>query len=121
MVSTAVADQSPSGWVPPQAFEEYRLLQLLGRGAMGEVYLAHDMLLDRAVAVKFIAGVAPDAATRRRFFAEAQKPETSRHHRQRGSRYPRERGAPIGARRCGDRYARSARLGGQSKSTSEPV
>jgi formylglycine-generating enzyme required for sulfatase activity len=39
---------------------------------MGEVYLAHDTLLDRAVAVKFIAGVAPDAATRRRFFAEAR-------------------------------------------------
>jgi formylglycine-generating enzyme required for sulfatase activity len=39
---------------------------------MGEVYVAQDTLLDRAVAVKFIAGVAPDAGTRRRFFAEAR-------------------------------------------------
>jgi serine/threonine protein kinase/formylglycine-generating enzyme required for sulfatase activity len=39
---------------------------------MGEVHLAHDTLLDRAVAVKFIAGVTPDAGRRRRFFAEAR-------------------------------------------------
>src|SRR5262245_47190531 len=39
---------------------------------MGEVHLAHDTLLDRAVAVKFIAGVAPDARTRRQFFTEAR-------------------------------------------------
>ncbi len=72
MLPRAEADQSPSGWVPPQAFEEYRLIHLLGRGAMGEVYLAHDTLLDRPVAVKFIAGVVPDAGKRRRFFAEAR-------------------------------------------------
>ncbi|RKH36776.1 serine/threonine-protein kinase, partial [Corallococcus llansteffanensis] len=59
-------------WQPPAAFGEYRLLQPLGRGAMGEVYLAHDTVLDRLVAVKFIAGVAPDEVQRERFRTEAR-------------------------------------------------
>ncbi|RKH90721.1 hypothetical protein D7Y21_05720 [Corallococcus sp. AB045] len=59
-------------WRPPEAFGEYRLLQPLGRGAMGEVYLAHDTVLDRLVAVKFIASVAPDEVQRERFRTEAR-------------------------------------------------
>ncbi|NOK11442.1 bifunctional serine/threonine-protein kinase/formylglycine-generating enzyme family protein [Corallococcus exercitus] len=59
-------------WQPPATFGEYRLLQPLGRGAMGEVYLAHDTVLDRLVAVKFIAGVAPDEVQRERFRTEAR-------------------------------------------------
>ncbi|RKG82653.1 hypothetical protein D7V88_25045 [Corallococcus terminator] len=61
-----------SPWQPPATFGEYRLLQPLGRGAMGEVYLAHDTVLDRLVAVKFIAGVAPDEVQRERFRTEAR-------------------------------------------------
>lgn len=59
-------------WQPPATFGEYRLLQPLGRGAMGDVYLAHDTVLDRLVAVKFIAGVAPDEVQRERFRTEAR-------------------------------------------------
>ncbi|WP_223631868.1 bifunctional serine/threonine-protein kinase/formylglycine-generating enzyme family protein [Corallococcus sp. EGB] len=64
--------ESPPAWQPPAAFGEYRLVQPLGRGAMGEVYLAHDTVLDRLVAVKFIAGIAPDEMQRERFRTEAR-------------------------------------------------
>ncbi len=57
-------------WLPPEEFDEYRLVRLLGRGAMGQVYLAHDRVLDRAVAVKFITALQADA--RERFLIEAR-------------------------------------------------
>ncbi|TQF13161.1 SUMF1/EgtB/PvdOfamily nonheme iron enzyme [Myxococcus llanfairpwllgwyngyllgogerychwyrndrobwllllantysiliogogogochensis] len=60
---------------PPREFEEYQVLRPLGRGAMGQVFLARDTLLDRLVAVKFIAtpaGRLPDAVARARFFQEAR-------------------------------------------------
>jgi formylglycine-generating enzyme required for sulfatase activity len=59
-------------WSPPTEVEEYHLLKPLGRGAMGQVFLAHDTLLDRKVAVKFIVGGAPDPALREQFFVEAR-------------------------------------------------
>jgi len=62
----------PGEWVPPSSFDEYRLIRLLGRGSMGSVYLAHDDLLDRPVAVKFVGNVAPDAEDRERFLVEAR-------------------------------------------------
>ncbi|ATB30376.1 protein kinase domain-containing protein [Melittangium boletus] len=64
---------SRAGGEPPREFEEYRLLRPLGQGAMGQVYLAHDTLLERLVAVKFITpgGVSEETA-RARFFQEAR-------------------------------------------------
>jgi eukaryotic-like serine/threonine-protein kinase len=58
-------------WSPPDEFEEYRLVRLLGSGAMGQVYLAHDLLLDRPVAVKFVHA-SEDPAARARLIEEAR-------------------------------------------------
>jgi serine/threonine protein kinase len=62
----------PLAWKPPSTFDGYRLVRLLGWGAMGAVYEAHDTVLDRPVAVKFLSSVEPDDALRERFRIEAR-------------------------------------------------
>jgi formylglycine-generating enzyme required for sulfatase activity len=57
---------------PPDEIEEYTLKHVLGRGAMGQVWLAEDRLLGRLVAVKLLAAAAPSEAARARFFLEAR-------------------------------------------------
>ena len=47
------------------------IVRELGHGAMGQVYLAEDSVLARAIAIKFI-GVDPDPAARQRFLMEAR-------------------------------------------------
>ena len=59
-------------WHPPGLIEEYKIERLIGRGGMGDVYLAHDEVLDRAVAVKVIRGIEPDPAAKDRFMLEAR-------------------------------------------------
>ncbi|MCB9522462.1 MAG: protein kinase [Myxococcales bacterium] len=66
-------------WNPPPEFEGYRLLHELGRGAMGRVYLATDVPLDRPVAIKFISLDAEDLRARDRFIVEARAIARLRH------------------------------------------
>jgi serine/threonine protein kinase len=56
---------------PGSRIAKYRLDRRLGTGGMGEVFLAHDTLLDRPVAIKFLVSPTDDQA-RRRLLREAR-------------------------------------------------
>ena len=52
---------------------QYRIIERIGAGGMGEVYLAHDSKLDRQVALKFLSfHLSQDEISRARFTREAK-------------------------------------------------
>jgi serine/threonine protein kinase len=56
-----------------QEISHYTILEELGQGGMGRVYLAHDTVLDRKVALKFLPDeMQKDSKARRRFLTEAK-------------------------------------------------
>ena len=63
-----------------ETISHYRIIEKLGRGGMGEVYLAEDKRLGRKVAIKFLpAEVATNDNARQRLLREAQTAATLDH------------------------------------------
>jgi GAF domain-containing protein/predicted Ser/Thr protein kinase len=72
---TCPTDNSPleTGALPNVVDGKYRIDRVLGYGGMGSVYRAHDMRLDRDVAIKVVKGhLLSDPEARARFRREAQ-------------------------------------------------
>jgi serine/threonine protein kinase, bacterial len=60
------------GSLPEDSFGNYQLIELLGRGGMGEVWRAHDTVIDRIVAIKILpAEISKDEVFQQRFRREA--------------------------------------------------
>ncbi len=70
---------SGDGTALPTLIGRYKAIKLLGRGGMGEVYLAHDPVLDREVAVKLIGIGMDDPDARHRLVEEARAAGRLRH------------------------------------------
>jgi serine/threonine protein kinase len=61
------------------AIGRYEVVRFLGRGGMGEVYLARDPVLDRHLAIKLVGSEQDDAAARKRLIREARAAGSLRH------------------------------------------
>jgi len=74
-----LADEQPQLTLG-QTFSHYEIVSLIGRGGMGEVYLAADKLLNRRIALKLLpADYTKDKERLRRFQQEAQAASALNH------------------------------------------
>src|SRR5262245_34521914 len=64
---------------PGTTFGSYRIARLLGSGGMGAVYLAHDAVLHRPVALKIVSAPGDGAAARPRVLREARSAAALNH------------------------------------------
>ena len=64
---------------PGATLGAYRIVALLARGGMGEVYRAEDTRLGRSVAIKFLSSEIADESMRRRFQQEAKMASSLNH------------------------------------------
>ena len=70
------ADKTMSGSQLPENFGRYRIIKLLGEGAMGAVYLAEDTQLQRQVALKTPSFTGRNPELLERFYREARSVAT---------------------------------------------
>jgi eukaryotic-like serine/threonine-protein kinase len=63
----------------PSRIGRFEVDRLIGRGGMGEVYLARDPVIDRPVAIKLIGNTAENETARRRLVREARTAGRLRH------------------------------------------
>src|SRR6185295_14366970 len=76
IMSAGFSKPAPAG-DPARTLNQYQLVQVAGRGGMGEVWKAWDTTLERWVAIKFLRGASEaDAA---RFLREARLAARLRH------------------------------------------
>ncbi len=74
-----LVDDSPR-FEPGEIVAQYEIVKPIGKGGMGEVYLARDRMLSREVALKFVShDPFSDDQTRQRFHLEARLASTLNH------------------------------------------
>ncbi|HEX6649216.1 MAG TPA: protein kinase, partial [Pyrinomonadaceae bacterium] len=75
-----IVDEQPAELKPGQVLDSYEITSLIGRGGMGEVYLAHDKRLRRKVALKLLpSSVTTDVNRLHRFEQEARAASALNH------------------------------------------
>jgi Tol biopolymer transport system component/predicted Ser/Thr protein kinase len=79
-VMAGVMTENQSSWLAGQVFTHYKIIETIGVGGMGEVYLAEDIKLGRKVALKVLPeSLTSDEPSKRRFIQEAKAASALNH------------------------------------------